>query len=85
MLAVPPTTGPPVGGAGPWAMTFVALAYAGELLKHTMDRQDWKSSRGRLDRIMEADPIGAYTHEAVEAAQAAAVVAATSGSVAATG
>ena len=64
----------------------IAIAHAGELLKPMMDKQDWKASHKRLDEVMESDPIGYLTHKAVEAAQAAAVTAATSGGVvAATG
>ncbi len=59
----------------------IAIAHAGELLKPMMDKQDWKSVKERLDAMMESDPIGYLTHKAVEAAQAAAIAAATSGGV----
>ncbi|MCB9848920.1 MAG: GPP34 family phosphoprotein [Phycisphaeraceae bacterium] len=69
----------------PWATRLVAIAQAGELLKRAMDKRDFKSARGRLDAMMEADPVAAFTHKAVEAAAAAVTAAAVSGSVAATG
>lgn len=68
----------------PWISALIAVAQAGELLKTMMDRQNWKLAKDRLDSIMENDRVGSLTHDAVKAAQAAAVMAATSGSSVAT-
>lgn len=61
----------------PHTVLLVALVGAADMLKMVIDKKDLKAAKKRIKRIVDENPIGKATRQAVEAAQAAAFAAAT--------
>jgi golgi phosphoprotein 3 len=58
-----------------WTVVLVSLAHSSDLLRHTFDRKRLKHRRRRIEQISNGEATGAATRAAIEAMQAAVMIA----------
>ncbi len=63
-------------GIEPRTVVLLSLASSADLLRHVFDKKDLKARRARIEQVVNGELTGKATREAIEAMQAAIVVAA---------
>jgi hypothetical protein len=67
------------GGVEPRTVLLISLAQAADLLRIPFDKRELRQRKKRIEQLIEAEMFGKATKEAIEAAQAAAVMIACAG------